>query len=159
MHSERLAYIEKLNNEEELSVSDIAALIAEVRRYEMAMYRIIELEFSEGDDPLDDAICIAKKALAVGCETVPVQQSGQATAEHGGDGADPILREAVTPTLGIEAELRRRWKQYRDNAVSNEFCNTEQIAFGGRAGGLLEAINLIEAIPLSDAKLSTTQTL
>lgn len=32
------------------------------------------------------------------CETVPVQKSGQATAEHGGGGADPILREAVTPT-------------------------------------------------------------
>lgn len=93
------------------------------------------------------------------CETVPVQQSGQATAEHGGGGADPILQEAAAPTLGIEVELRRRWKQYRDNAVSNEFCNTEQIAFGGRAGGLLEAINLIEAIPLSDAELSTAATL
>lgn len=89
------------------------------------------------------------------CETVPVQKSGQATAEHGGGGADPILREAAAPTLGIEVELRRRWKEYRDNSVSLQFSNTEQVAFGGRAGGLLEAINLIEAIPLSDNSTST----
>lgn len=89
------------------------------------------------------------------CETVPVQKSGQATAEHGGGGADPILREVAAPTLGIEVELRRRWKEYRDHSVSPQFSNMEQMAFGGRAGGLLEAIKLIEAIPLSDTSTST----
>lgn len=38
MHSERLAYIEKLNNEQELSVEDVAALIADNRRYETALH-------------------------------------------------------------------------------------------------------------------------
>lgn len=38
MHSERLAYIERLNNERELSVEDVAALIADSRRYETALH-------------------------------------------------------------------------------------------------------------------------
>lgn len=42
MHSERLAYIERLNNEQELSVSDVADLISEVKRLRNALHEINE---------------------------------------------------------------------------------------------------------------------
>lgn len=42
MHSERLAYIEKLDNEQELSCQDVSALIDEVRRLRSALHEINE---------------------------------------------------------------------------------------------------------------------
>jgi hypothetical protein len=63
MHSERLAYLEKLNNEQEMTTADVATLIAEVRKYETALTKIAALIDSEADDPLDDAINIATEAL------------------------------------------------------------------------------------------------
>lgn len=38
MHSERLAYIEKLNDAQELTVKDVRALIADNRSYETALH-------------------------------------------------------------------------------------------------------------------------
>lgn len=48
MHSERIAYIEKLNNEQELSCEDVAALVAEVRQLEDAKSEV----YLQAESPL-----------------------------------------------------------------------------------------------------------
>lgn len=57
---------------------------------------------------------------------------------------EEAIREAALEDVLVA--LRKRWKEYRDASVSvTGYSTMEQMAFGGRAGGILEAIDLLKS--------------
>jgi len=51
-------------------------------------------------------------------------------------------QDGVSALVG---ELRLRWQICRDASVDKQFSSNERMAWGGRAGGILEAIEMVEA--------------
>lgn len=51
---------------------------------------------------------------------------------------------ATVETVLLELEVR--WKQYRNNSVAGVFSTMERMSYGGRAGGILEAIELLRKV-------------